>query len=99
MVSTTRSARSIRGAPALPSLGRVRSALQVFGGILVVVGISGTLDRLLVQPFFGPFLNVVNRYVIPRVHVLTDHALVVNLGVVVLGGLLVVGAASRVRSR
>jgi hypothetical protein len=61
----------------------MRNALQLTGFIMVLQGISGAIDHLVVQPFMSPLLNLFNRVVIPRVEVLADHALAV-VGVVVL---------------
>ena len=63
----------------------MRSALQFAGVVLVAVGVSGTVDRLLgYQPIFG-FLNVVNRLLIPTVDGLGGYELYANLSVAVLG--------------
>ena len=72
----------------------MRSVLQFVGVVLAAVGVSGTLDRLLGhQPILG-FLNVVNRFVIPRVEALAGYELYANLAVVGLG--VAVVAAARV---
>jgi hypothetical protein len=82
---------------ALPTVAGMRSALQFAGVVLVAVGVSGTIDRLLgFQPIFG-FLNVVNRFLIPRVDGLGGYELYANLSVVVLG--VVVFASSGVVRR
>jgi hypothetical protein len=63
----------------------MRSALQFTGVVLVAVGVSGTIDRLLgYQPIFG-FLNVVNRMLIPTVDGLSGYELYANLSVAVMG--------------
>ena len=63
----------------------MRSVLQFAGVVLLAVGVSGTVDRLLGhQPIFG-FLNVVNRFLIPSVDGLTGYELYANLSVAVLG--------------
>jgi hypothetical protein len=70
---------------ALSTVAGMRSALQFAGVVLVAVGVSGTIDRLLgYQPIFG-FLNVVNRFLIPTVDGLGGYELYANLSVVVLG--------------
>jgi hypothetical protein len=82
---------------ALPTVAGMRSALQFAGVVLVAVGVSGTIDRLLgYQPIFG-FLNVVNRVLVPRVDGLSGYELYANLSVVVLG--VVVFAASGIGRR
>jgi hypothetical protein len=76
----------------------MRSALQFAGVVLVAVGVSGTIDRLLgFQPILG-FLNVVNRFLIPNVDALAGYELYANLSVAV-AGVVVVFAASGVTSR
>jgi hypothetical protein len=57
----------------------MRSTVQLLGLVLALQGISGAIDHLAVQPFFGMFLNLFNRVVIPRFEVLSDHQLVANL--------------------
>jgi hypothetical protein len=49
------------------------------GLVLVLMGISGTIDRLFYQPILGPFLNAFNRYVFPNVDVLSGYELYANL--------------------
>src|SRR5918994_5383522 len=44
----------------------MRESLQFLGLVMVLQGISGAIDHLAVQPFFGLFLNLFNRVVIPR---------------------------------
>jgi hypothetical protein len=66
----------------------MRNAIQALGLVLTLMGISGAIDHLAVQPFFG-FLNVVNRVVLPRLDFLDGYELFANLllaaiGVVVL---------------
>jgi hypothetical protein len=76
----------------------MRSALQFAGVVLVAVGVSGTIDRLLgYQPIFG-FLNVVNRFLIPNVDALAGYELYANLSVAV-AGVVVIFAASGIARR
>lgn len=78
---------------ALPTVPGMRSALQFAGVVLVAVGVSGTIDRLLgFQPILG-FLNVVNRFLVPNVDALAGYELYANLSVAV-SGIVVVFAAS-----
>jgi hypothetical protein len=82
---------------ALPTVAGMRSALQFAGVVLVAVGVSGTIDRLLGhQPIFG-FLNVVNRFLVPRIDAIAGYELYANLSVVVLG--VVVFASSGIARR
>ena len=75
----------------------VRSVLQFAGVVLLAVGVSGTIDRLLGhQPILG-FLNVVNRFLIPRVDGLAGYELYANLSVVVLG-IVVLASSGMARS-
>jgi hypothetical protein len=76
----------------------MRSALQFAGVVLVAVGVSGTIDRLLgYQPILG-FLNVVNRLLIPNVEALAGYELYANLSVAV-SGVVVVFASSGIARR
>lgn len=75
----------------------MRSLLQFAGVVLLAVGVSGTIDRLLGhQPIFG-FLNVVNRFLIPQVDGLAGYELFANLSVVVLG-IVVLASSGMARS-
>ncbi|MFC4949379.1 hypothetical protein [Pseudonocardia sp. GCM10023141] len=75
----------------------MRTILQLLGLLLLVMGISGTVDRLVHQPVLG-FLNAINRYVIPQVSVLTGREVFANLVVAALGAVLLI-ATGRVRTR
>lgn len=74
----------------------MRKPLQAFGIILFLQGVSGAVDHLAVQPFFGVFLNLFNRVIIPRLGFLTGYELYANLVLAVLG-IVVVLAADRIR--
>jgi hypothetical protein len=71
----------------------MRKVVEFVGFLLLVVGVSGTIDHLAVQPFLG-FLNVLNRFVFPEL--LPGYELYANLTVAALGLALLV-AASRDR--
>ncbi|WP_433357093.1 hypothetical protein ACQP25_22545 [Microtetraspora malaysiensis] len=73
----------------------MRHAIQLFGLYLVVAGISGTIDRLAAQPFLGAILNFFNRVVVPRVDLFTGYEVYANLGLALLGGVIVVAADDR----
>lgn len=75
----------------------MRNAIQLAGGFLVVAGISGTIDHLAVQPFWGVLLNVFNRQVIPRIGFLTGYEVFANLFVAMLGAVVLLAAAGRTR--
>jgi hypothetical protein len=63
----------------------MRSTIQFLGLVLTLQGISGAIDYLAVQPFFGLFLNLFNRVVIPRVDFLSGYELLANLILAALG--------------
>lgn len=75
----------------------MRTILRLLGLLLLVIGISGTIDRLAYQPIFG-FLNFVNRLVIPQFPALTGREVFANLMVAALGAVLII-ATGRVRTR
>lgn len=66
--------------------------MQLVGLFLVLQGVSGTIDHLAYQPFFGFVLNFFNRIVIPDVDALAGYELYANLSLVVLGAAVVVAA-------
>ncbi|WP_079063765.1 hypothetical protein [Streptomyces sp. NRRL F-4489] len=70
--------------------------VQLLGLFLVVAGLSGTIDQLASQPFLGPVLNVVNRYVIPHIPPLQGYEVICNLSLSVLGAIVVI-VANRVQ--
>ncbi|MGC7093328.1 hypothetical protein ACPZ19_01555 [Amycolatopsis lurida] len=74
----------------------MRKSLETLGGLLVLMGISGTIDHLAYQPILGPFLNAFNRYVFPRFDALHGYEVYANLLVGVVG-VVVIAAARRVR--
>ncbi|UJW34115.1 hypothetical protein L3Q67_10335 [Saccharothrix sp. AJ9571] len=74
----------------------MRKSWETLGGLLVLMGLSGTIDHLAYQPVLGPFLNAFNRYVFPRFDVLHGYEIYANLLVAVVG-VVVIGAARRVR--
>jgi hypothetical protein len=58
---------------------------RLFGVVLVFQGVSGAIDHLAVQSFFGAFLNFFNRFVLPRIDALAGYELLANLGLAALG--------------
>lgn len=70
----------------------MRKAIQIVGFVLALQGISGAIDHVAVQPFFGFFLNFFNRVIIPRVDVLTGYELFANLALAALGVVVVIAA-------
>jgi hypothetical protein len=73
----------------------MRNAIQLLGIVLVLQGVSGAIDHLAVQPFFGPLLNFFNRFILPRVDALAGYELLANLGLAALGAMVVIAAGWR----
>ncbi|RKS07249.1 hypothetical protein DFP74_2913 [Nocardiopsis sp. Huas11] len=67
----------------------MRKILQGLGLLVFLIGVSGAIDHLWYQPFFGIVLNSFNRFVVPNVALLQEYALFANLAVAVLGGALI----------
>jgi hypothetical protein len=67
----------------------MRRVVEFVGVVLLLVGVSGTIDHLAVQPILG-FLNVLNRVVFPRV--VPGYELYANLSVALIGLVLLVAA-------
>lgn len=59
---------------------------------MILEGVSGAIDQVAVQPFFGLVLNAFNRFVVNRLDFLNGYEVFVNLTVAVLGVALVVAA-------
>ncbi|GGL19076.1 hypothetical protein [Planomonospora parontospora] len=74
----------------------MRSPIQTLGVLLVLQGVSGTIDQVAVQPFMSPFLNFFNRVVVERVDFFAGYEIYANLILAVLGVVVVV-AADRIR--
>ncbi|RSM67417.1 hypothetical protein DMH04_49095 [Kibdelosporangium aridum] len=70
----------------------MRKAISFLGVVLLLIGISGTIDHLFYQPFFGFILNSVNRWVIPNIDFLAGYELYANLTVAAVGAALAIGA-------
>lgn len=68
----------------------MRKVVEFFGFVLLLIGVSGTIDHLAYQPIFG-FLNVLNRFVFPKT--VPGYELYANLTVAALGLALLVAAA------
>jgi hypothetical protein len=73
----------------------MRNAIQLLGVVLILQGLSGAIDHLAVQPFFGVFLNAFNRFVLPRIDALDGHELLANLALAAIGLLLAVATDRR----
>ncbi|AXB46322.1 hypothetical protein [Amycolatopsis albispora] len=74
----------------------MRKSLETVGGLLVLMGLSGTIDHLAYQPILGPFLNAFNRYVFPWFEALHGYEVYANLLVAVVG-VVVIAAGRSVR--
>ncbi|MFV2195129.1 hypothetical protein [Nocardiopsis sp. LOL_012] len=72
----------------------MRKIIEGTGVLVFLVGVSGTIDHLWYQPFLGVVLNSFNRFVVPNVGPLQEHALFANLAVAVLGAALVLAAGA-----
>ncbi|MGW0809502.1 hypothetical protein [Nonomuraea sp. NPDC002799] len=75
----------------------MRKVLQMLGLFMVAEGVSGTIDQIAVQPFFGVVLNAFNRFVVERLDVLEGYEIFTNLILAILGVVVVV-AAVRIES-
>ena len=80
------------GAGRRPQRDGMRQAATGTGFVLMVMGISGVIDHLAVQPVMGGLLNLVHRQVFERFEVFDGHELVANVGVAVLGVLVMLVA-------
>jgi hypothetical protein len=70
----------------------MRESVQTVGFVMAVMGVSGVIDRLAVQPVMGAILNFFNRFVIPRVGFLDGYEIFANLSLAVLGVAVMVAA-------
>ncbi|WP_113704905.1 hypothetical protein [Nonomuraea lactucae] len=75
----------------------MRNALRFLGFVMILEGVSGTVDQIAVQPFMGVVLNAFNRFVVDRVAFFDGYEIFANLVLAVLGVAVVV-AAGRAQS-
>jgi hypothetical protein len=68
----------------------MRAVLQYTGLVMVLQGVSGAIDHLLVQPFFSFFLNFFHRHIVSRIDALAGYELYANLTLAAIGAALVV---------
>ncbi|WP_239643851.1 hypothetical protein [Nocardiopsis kunsanensis] len=54
-------------------------AIQTVAFVVAVMGVSGAIDHLFVQPFLSQVLNFFNRFVIPGIPFLEGYELYANL--------------------
>ena len=59
-------------------------AIQTVAFVIAVMGVSGAIDHLFVQPFLSQVLNFFNRVVIPGIPFLEGYELYANLFIAVL---------------
>ncbi len=90
MVATRATVARSAAVPPVHNVGDMRKAVEFCGLVLLAMGISGTIDHLGVQPLLG-FLNVLNRWLFPKV--VPGYELYANLTVALLGLVLLVAAA------
>lgn len=76
----------------------MRKAIQFLGFVLLVMGVSGTIDHLAFQPIMGFVLNFFNDVVIPRLSFLDGYELFANLIVAGVGLVICVAAEPRAGS-
>ncbi len=70
----------------------MRTPVQLLGLLMILQGVSGAIDHVARQPFFGIFLNLYNRLVVSRVDFLAGYELFANLILAVLGVVVIVAA-------
>ncbi len=70
--------------------------MKLLGLLMLLEGISGALDHVAVQPFFGFVLNAFNRLVVERVSAFEGVEVFANLSLAALGAAVMI-AAARVR--
>ncbi|MDH2425963.1 hypothetical protein [Sphaerisporangium sp. TRM90804] len=63
----------------------MRKTVEVIGFVMMLQGVSGAIDHLAAQPFFGIFLNFFHRQIVSRVDALAGYELYANLTLAVLG--------------
>jgi len=67
----------------------MRKTVETIGFILILMGVSGAVDRLWTQPIMGLFFNALDRWVIPRLSFATGYEVYANLLVAVIGGVVI----------
>ncbi|MFG3438145.1 hypothetical protein ACGF0J_12970 [Nonomuraea sp. NPDC047897] len=77
----------------------MRNAIRLLGILMILEGVSGTIDEIAVQPFMGIVLNAFNRLVVNRVALFEGYEVFANLALAVLGIAVVVAARRAQDSR
>ncbi|GIG64470.1 hypothetical protein [Phytomonospora endophytica] len=67
----------------------MRKTVETIGFILVLMGVSGAVDRLWTQPIMSLFLNAFDRWVIPHLPFATGYEVYANLMLAVVGGVII----------
>ncbi|GAA3003383.1 hypothetical protein [Streptosporangium longisporum] len=70
----------------------MRKSIQFVGLVLTLQGVSGTIDHLVGQPFFGVVLNFFNRFVVENVAFLEGREIYANLILAALGLIMMIAA-------
>ncbi|MFI7444610.1 hypothetical protein [Nonomuraea indica] len=70
----------------------MRNAIRLLGVLMILEGVSGTIDEIAVQPFMGVVLNAFNRLVVHRVSLFEGYEVFANLALAVLGVAVAVAA-------
>lgn len=68
----------------------MRKTVETIGFVLVLMGVSGAIDRLWTQPIMGLFLNAFDRWVIPHLSFAAGYEVYANLLLAVIGALVIV---------
>ncbi|WP_101789417.1 hypothetical protein [Nonomuraea indica] len=70
----------------------MRNAIRLLGVLMILEGVSGTIDEIAGQPFMGIVLNAFNRLVVHRVALFEGYEVFANLALAVLGVAVAVAA-------
>ncbi|MBB6346927.1 hypothetical protein ACWGH8_39195 [Nonomuraea muscovyensis] len=77
----------------------MRNAIRFLGILMILEGVSGTIDQIAVQPFMGIVLNAFNRFVVNRVALFEGYEVFANLALAILGVAVVIAAGRAEGSR
>ncbi|GAB1818430.1 hypothetical protein [Herbidospora sp. RD11066] len=67
----------------------MRKVPRLLGLLLFVMGVSGTIDHLAVQPFMGILFNAPNRWIFERLEFFEGREIFANLSLAFVGVILV----------
>ncbi|MEV0643979.1 hypothetical protein AB0I28_01825 [Phytomonospora sp. NPDC050363] len=68
----------------------MRKTVETSGLILVLVGVSGAIDRLWTQPIMSLILNAFDRWVVPELSFAAGYEVFANLMLSVIGAVIIV---------